>query len=261
MIRMESIESCGVEASPKRDLRNVLPAGFSEKHIGIDEKHWWEFEDALNSVVRWQDEYSNEYVAEETVFEHVYAMLAIINDIEDNYPKLASAIKLDDVRLMTLIHDLGETLRGDVPYTMRESKSKNKSKFDFEKLFAVRILKRAPEGKKEKLIDLYQRQHERREDDAEAHFMKFLDVLQGEMFGQKAGIFEVRARYNYGYEGSGNTPKPEYYKNLCDGVIDALADKKDAIGEFKELVNTMLLSENALAGHYPSEAISDLKYD
>jgi hypothetical protein len=164
---------------------------------------------------------------------------------------------------MIVMHDMGESLRGDRPYTVgaqATTDERRKAKFS-ERLWGKRLLKRL--RRSEELIEIYEEQGRRDEGDIEAWITRVIDVAQAEQFGAETGLFKARVEHNApGYKGTGNTPSPDYYWFLINSAENALRLNKaghSAISDFQKLIKTEFLSDSALAEHYQPEDIEELR--
>lgn len=229
---------------------------FETQFKGISAEHLHKFEDALASVERWQDKYADKYMEKENLLDHVQGMLDLVNYLEKNYPKISLALSMNDLRLMIIVHDFGETLRGDVPLIEQNNKDRPKQKY-FEGLWAQRLIRIIEnEDLRKRISNLYDRQHHKSPGDFEAHIMKLIDVNQGNMFGAEH-IFQVRRNHNFGYKSCGSNRKPEYFINLCKNVVYAAPKDKEVLNGIIKFFNNTLFA--TLDTFYPKEDVVDIR--
>lgn len=240
-------------------VKDHVPASFFKQFIEpIGEEHMQKFEKALAGIVRWKDENFDEYPQTETVLEHVLDMLLIVNEVEKQYPYIAEELNFNEVRLMVIMHDMGEVLRGDISLVNAVNDVAGTAKIKENQLFfALRLLRNTQNNE---LFSVLLKRYENRAGikDIEAHIVKFIDALQAEIFGENSGIFAVRAEKGLGYKQTGSVPHPEYYLNLCKSVLDSLSSD-EAKNDFRKLINDKLFADDALAGHYPLEDVEYMK--
>lgn len=79
------------------------------------------------NVARWQRKdgrFADLELPTETNLEHVQEMLVLINYVEREMPDLAGFLDMETVRLMVLIHDVGEIITGDITYANQKTEMK-----------------------------------------------------------------------------------------------------------------------------------------
>ena len=243
-------------------LAGFLPNGFVEKYLDtLPPAVMHKFEKALNSIYRWKDQHWNEYGQKEVVLDHIKEMLVFVDRIEKTCPALAQAINLEELRLMIILHDIGEIEVGDTTYTLQGGQLAEVDETESDHaLLLIQMIKN--EEVRDAFIGLYARQRDRaqRPNDKEAHMLKFLDVTQGELFGMNH-VFPERKRRGVGYKGRdgipvGDVPDPSYFVRICKGVINALGDNEAALSEFRAFADITLF--HAIK-HYPLEDIERIR--
>ncbi len=237
-------------------LATFVPENFAEKYFKlIPQAALRRYERAMSSIYRWKDDHWDEYGAKEDVLSHVKEILIFTDRIEQSYPELAKALNLNELRLMAILHDIGETIEGDNPYT-KQKLGQIGGVDDAESISAQRLIQMIKdEDTQKELSAIYARQDKRTADDKEAQMLKFLDVTQGELFGMHH-VFPIRRKYGLGYKGCGDVPEPSYFLQLCARVITALGPNEAATREFRSFADATLF--HALK-HYPPEDVERIR--
>jgi 5'-deoxynucleotidase YfbR-like HD superfamily hydrolase len=116
----------------------------------------------------------------ESDLDHVNGILDLVDWAEHDLPEVTSSMNLDDVRIMVILHDIGEMYTGDVPsHGDVRLTSVSQRKKNMEPRCAIWIIRNLHDpqirARALELFDRYEKQA-----DPEAVFAKFLDKLQGD---------------------------------------------------------------------------------
>jgi len=172
---------------PNFDLLDSLPESFIKKELELlSEDERKEIQVRLHNVARWQDKYQIIHGKTESVLEHVRDMLELLNYVEYNLPELANQLDLTAVRWMIILHDVGEIGTGDVPLGLQNKKSGIQLK-EVEKFFGFSMISKVKNRLlRKRMLGFYKRYEVRdNKPDIEADFVKFLDLIQGMIWGGK----------------------------------------------------------------------------
>ena len=178
----------------------------------------------LVTVARWQDGWVNLYMRKENVLEHVRGMIELFDSILGICPTLAASCRVDDVRAMIVLHDLGEVVVGDTPRTTcngegAEAYAERKRR---EQEAVLCLITEMLPWDSERFRGLYMRVAHRTHDDVESWLTKLMDIAQGTGFGARY-VFPIRAPLGVGHERCGDTLAPEYFVRLLDSVAQSLS--------------------------------------
>jgi 5'-deoxynucleotidase YfbR-like HD superfamily hydrolase len=222
-----------------------VPETFSRNYLDRIPVHTLaQFEIALSTVERWQDEYSSLYTAKNTVLEHVLEMLVSVNEMERDCPNLAQVVDLEVLRLMIILHDSGETLRGDVPASehVKATQNDRKMRKQLELSWTLRLIRTIPDPQtRKKFSDIARRENNRAQDDLEAHLCKFFDSVSDLEFGA-AHVFDARRALHLGYFGTGSSRDPITYKVQCANVMRLLEGNVPAKHDFATFTEQHMFS-------------------
>jgi 5'-deoxynucleotidase YfbR-like HD superfamily hydrolase len=255
----------GIETQYGSLLTGVVPDDFAKKYLRlIHPKQLAKLERSFDSKLRWQDHDHDTYWKNETVLDHVVSLLESVNNIElRRYPSLAQALDRDALRLMIILHDIGEIRTGDLPMTSDKSqrvlnrRAQLKAKEHAAGRDIIAQLELEDDALHSALAILYERVLSRRTHprDLEVHMLKFIELTQSVTFGEKY-VFPARREKGEGYEKRGTHADPEYISEICDAVVDSLVDKpnkRNALDDFWQFANETLLKE--LDEFYPGTGV------
>lgn len=221
-----------VSSQQIKDFKAQLPGPFLDKFERLVGAQAFErLVTGYHNVARWQrkdPQFADLKLPTETNLEHIQEMLVLVNYVERDMPDLAGFLDMETVRLMVLIHDVGEIITGDITYAdqkVEDAADRHQSEEEAaHRLITFAVQDRAERSKLIKVYDRYEANKSKaKKKDLEALFVKFIDIIQALKFGGEnifPPILEKMKR--------DGVPEDEYFGSGENAKVNNLSADKPA---------------------------------